>query len=118
VPAPPAAAVYAPPGVTLVVRGAAAGEVAFDPVELAQAGPARGRRVFTVQFAAAPTEREARRTLGRLRLGDPTLRVVPKTFDGRTVYRVVAGPYPTRARADEAGRAVGAGNYWVYEGAP
>jgi hypothetical protein len=103
---------------TLVVRGAAAGEVAFDPAEVAQAGPARGRRVYTVQFAAAPTEREARRTLGRLRLGDPTLRVVPKTFDGRTVYRVVAGPYPTRARADEAGRAVGAGNYWVYEGAP
>jgi cell division septation protein DedD len=91
----------------------------------AQARPATGRAQrtsagagYTVQFAAAPTEREARRALARLRLPNVTLRVVPRSYDGRTVYRVVAGPFPTRADAERAGRAAGAGNYWVYVGTP
>jgi cell division septation protein DedD len=96
---------------------ASAGEVAPAQPEVGRARrPGAGG--FTVQFAAAPTEREARRALSRLRVPSTTLRVVPRTFDGRTVYRVVAGPFATKSEAERAGRAAGAGNYWIYVGAP
>jgi cell division septation protein DedD len=107
-------------GAGSLAREAAAGEVALAarPETQAGRGGQRGGRGFTVQFAAAPTEREARRTLVRLRVTDGSLRVVPRTFDGRTVYRVVAGPFPTRAEAVRVGQVAGAGNYWIYGGAP
>lgn len=96
-----------------------ADQPASAPTTAAARGRRRGaRRSYTVQFAAAPSEREARRALGRLRVPGATLRVVPRVFDGQTVYRVVAGPYGTRADAERAGRTAGVGNYWVYEGAP
>jgi cell division septation protein DedD len=98
--------------------GAAGGEVALAGTASARQGAGRASRVYTVQFAAAPTEAEARRVLARLRVPNTPLRVVPRTFDGRTVYRVVAGPFATRAEAEQAGRAAGVGNYWVREGAP
>ncbi len=116
-----AAATFVSAGEVLLPERAAARQAA----EGAQARPAAGRAQrtstgagYTVQFAAAPTEREARRALARLRLPNVTLRVVPRSYDGRTVYRVVAGPFPTRADAERAGRAAGAGNYWVYVGTP
>ena len=71
-----------------------------------------------VRANAAPSEREARRALARLKLPGTTLRVVPRAFDGQTVYRVVAGPFASRAEAERVGRAAGPGNYWVYGGAP
>jgi hypothetical protein len=40
---------------------------------------------------------------------DVTLRVVPRTFDGRIVYRVVAGPFATRAEAERAARPLAPG---------
>jgi cell division septation protein DedD len=93
-------------------------EAAAMPTRDAPARRRSGRRTYTVQFAAAPSEREARRTMARLRVPGATLRVVPRAFDGQTVYRVVAGPFATRGEAERAGRAAGAGNYWVYVGAP
>jgi cell division septation protein DedD len=116
------------------VTGSAEGEVAL-PRPIAQPGaqpavqpavppavrPRRAARragAYTVQFAAAPSEREARRALARLKISGTTLRVVPRAFDGQTVYRVVAGPFASRAEAERVGRAAGAGNYWVYGGAP
>lgn len=103
--------------------GRSGGEVVLDlalpGVAGAQPAPRlRRARAYTVQFAAAPTEREARRALARLRVAGAPLRVVPRAYDQQTVYRVVAGPFATRAKADSVGRAAGAGNYWVYEGAP
>jgi cell division septation protein DedD len=80
-------------------------------------GRARGT-VYTVQFAAAASEREARRALARLRVPGAALRVVPRVYDGQTVYRVVAGPFATRAEAERVGRTAGPGNFWVYGGAP
>jgi len=76
------------------------------------------RRGYTVQFAAAGTEREARAVLRQLRLaGDVVPRIVPGTRNGKTLYRVVAGPFATRALADRVGRSSGR-DYWLYEGAP
>jgi hypothetical protein len=75
-------------------------------------------RGFIVQFDAAGTERQAKATLRSLKLPDGVpARVIPSTRKGKTVYRVVVGPFATRARAERI--AEGAGHeYWVYEGAP
>ncbi len=73
---------------------------------------------FTVQFAAANTERDARATLAKLRLPEKVAaRIVPAVRDGRTLYRVVAGPFATRAQAERVGKASGHA-YWLYAGAP
>jgi cell division septation protein DedD len=73
---------------------------------------------FVVQFAAAESERDARRVVRRARAEDrKRLRVVPATRKGRTVYRVVTGPFPTRAEAERVARASGM-TYWIYEGVP
>ena len=45
------------------------------------------------------------------------LRIVPATRAGKAVWLVVAGPFPTRAAAERAGRAANH-DYWTYEGAP
>jgi septal ring-binding cell division protein DamX len=37
--------------------------------------------------------------------------------DGRTLYRIVSGPYATRAAAEAAAQRSGA-DYWIYVGAP
>lgn len=95
------------------------------PAVRASAAPApapeaeRGRG-FTVQFAAAPTEREALATLRRLALPAPGGRVVPRTVAGQIVYRVVAGPFATRAEAERVRRSAGraAASAWIYGGAP
>jgi cell division septation protein DedD len=73
---------------------------------------------FTVQFAAAGTEQEARAKLARLRLPNGVVaRIVPGKANGRTVYRVVAGPFATRAAAIRVAKASGH-EYWLKEGAP
>jgi cell division septation protein DedD len=71
---------------------------------------------YTVQFAAAPSEGEARRMVRRAR-GERPLRVVPATRSGRTVYRVVTGPFRSRAEAERVARASGM-QFWIYEGMP
>jgi cell division septation protein DedD len=75
-------------------------------------------RGFTVQFAAAATEREAKAVLRKLKLPDGVAaRIIPSTRKGQLVYRVVVGPFATRAQADRVGRNAGH-EYWLYEGAP
>ena len=44
-------------------------------------------------------------------------RVVVATVDGTRVYRVVMGPFSSRAEADRIGRQSGR-DYWVFEGVP
>lgn len=46
-----------------------------------------------------------------------TARVVTSTTDGTRIYRVILGPYATRAEADRAGRLSGR-SYWIFEGVP
>ncbi|MGZ8376164.1 MAG: SPOR domain-containing protein [Gemmatirosa sp.] len=82
------------------------GEVALPPGE-----------GYTVQFAAADSEREARAVVRRASTRDRALRVVPASRGGRTFYRVVSGPFASRADAERAARTTGL-QFWVYEGVP
>jgi cell division protein FtsN len=63
------------------------------------------------------SEPVAKETASEIRVDGATPRVVATTRDGVTIYRVVIGPFPTRAEADRIARTSGK-SYWVYEGAP
>jgi hypothetical protein len=72
---------------------------------------------FTVSFAAVLDEKQARQVASRIRVDGETPRVTTSDRAGKTLYRVVLGPYPTRADADRVGKASGQ-SYWIFEGAP
>lgn len=72
---------------------------------------------FTVSFAALLDERQARALAGRIRIEGQVPRITTADRDGTTVYRVVLGPYPSRAEAERIGRMSGQ-NYWIFEGSP
>jgi hypothetical protein len=72
---------------------------------------------FTVQFAAVLTEALARTAAAEVTVEGRSPRITTSVRDGRTVYRVVLGPFPTREEAERIGRASGR-SYWVFEGAP
>lgn len=75
------------------------------------------RDQFSVQVAALLSEERAREVAREVRVEGLQARVVTSTTDGVRIYRVVLGPYATRAEADRAGRLSGK-NYWVFEGVP
>lgn len=105
------------PGASL--SGAAADSTTRDSARGAEspataASPAAG---FTVQFAAVLSEELAREAAANVQVDGRTPRITSTVRDGRTVYRVVLGPFPTREEADRVGRASGR-SYWVFEGAP
>jgi cell division protein FtsN len=52
-----------------------------------------------------------------VRVDGSTARVQSSERDGTTVYRVVAGPFPSKEAAEEAGRRSGI-PYWVFEANP
>ena len=72
---------------------------------------------FTVSFAAVLDEKQARQVASRIRVEGETPRITTSDRAGKTLYRVVLGPYPTRADADRIGKASGQ-SYWIFEGAP
>ncbi len=72
---------------------------------------------FTVSIAALLDEGQARALAGRIRVNGQVPRITTTERDGTTVYRVVLGPYPTRAEAERIGKMSGQ-NYWVFEGPP
>lgn len=72
---------------------------------------------WIVSFAALLSEERARDLASRVRVGAETGRVVSSARAGATIYRVVLGPYATRADADRVGRESGQ-SYWVYQGVP
>lgn len=90
-----------------IVRDSAAGTVALV------ARPA----VFTVQLAAVLTEPVAQRAASGLEVDGLRPRITTSVRDGRTLYRVVLGPYGSRDEAERVGQATGR-SYWVFEGAP
>ena len=101
----------APPETTSTTRAIrptvpSSGEVALAP-----------RPGYTVQFVAAETGRYARTVARRLTVDGAALRVVPAQRGGRTVYRVVSGPFATRADAERVARETG-NDFWVFEGVP
>lgn len=72
---------------------------------------------FTLAFAAVADEREARSVAARVRVDGQAPRITPSERNGRTLYRVVMGPFATRADAERLGKASGQ-SYWIFEGIP
>ena len=72
---------------------------------------------FTVQFAALKSDSAARQAMKAIHITGAEPRVVPNTHDGVITFRVVIGPFPTRAEAERVARTAGL-SYWIYEGAP
>jgi rare lipoprotein A len=89
------------------------------PIRPTASRPARrGRSAeFTVSFAALLDEAQAQNLAYRIHVDGQRARVTSSNRAGKTLYRVVLGPYPTRAQAERAGQASGQ-SYWVFEGAP
>ena len=72
---------------------------------------------FTVSFAAVLDEQVARQVASRIRANGETPRITTSDRAGKIVYRVVLGPYASRADAERIGKASGQ-SYWIFEGAP
>jgi hypothetical protein len=72
---------------------------------------------FTVSFAAVLEERDARSVAASIRVEGQVPRITTSERDGKTLYRVVLGPYRSRADAERVGKASGH-SYWIFEGAP
>jgi cell division septation protein DedD len=75
------------------------------------------RSGWSVQVAAVLSEERAREIARTIRVDGATPRITVSEVDGSRVYRVVMGPFPTRADADRVGRQSGR-DYWVFEGVP
>lgn len=73
--------------------------------------------VWSVQVAAVLSEDRAREIARTIRVDGTQPRVVVSSVDGARVYRVVMGPFSSRAEADRIGRQSGR-DYWVFEGVP
>jgi len=97
-------------------RRAAAATPAATPSASAKDTAAKAPQ-FTVQFAALRTDSAARVVMKAIRVTGASPRVVPSAHDGVITYRVVVGPFATRAEAERVARTAGM-SYWVYEGAP
>ncbi|MFN5583614.1 SPOR domain-containing protein, partial [Gemmatimonas sp.] len=72
---------------------------------------------FTVSFAAILDEKQARALATRIRVDGQSPRITTSERAGKTLYRVVLGPFPSRAEAERVGKASGQ-SYWIFEGAP
>lgn len=79
--------------------------------------PAPRRGGYVVQFAALLSEERAREMAATISVEGETAHVSTSVRLSQPIYRVVLGPYPTRAEADRMGRASGR-SYWIYEGNP
>jgi hypothetical protein len=73
------------------------------------------RGTFVVQFAALKAEQPARRLAASIKANGEKAHVVVTPSNGISLYRVILGPFRSRADAEAAGRA-SARDYWVFEG--
>ena len=86
------------------------------PPSAPQASSTLGERgSFVVQFAALKAESAARQLAGAIRANGERARVVTTSTNGIALYRVILGPFRSRADAERAGQAAGR-DYWVFEG--
>jgi hypothetical protein len=87
------------------------------PDSTLRSAPNREREGFIVQFASLLSEERARSVSSDIRVDGQHPRVVTTRTEGTPVYRVILGPYPTRADAERAGKASGH-SFWIIEGIP
>ena len=90
------------------------------PGAMLQIAPGLGTPVagqFTVSFAAIPDEVQARSLAARIRVDGQSPRITSSERAGKTLYRVVLGPFSSRAEAERVGRASGQ-SHWIFEGVP
>ena len=108
-PAPPTRGVAPAPPDTQVMR---AGTLAprSDNGAAAAAG-------FTIQFAALRSANAAQAVAANIKLNGSTARVVTTQRAGVTIYRVVAGPFTTRADAERVAKTSDR-SFWIYAGEP
>jgi hypothetical protein len=97
-----------------VPSGDSASAIAPPP---ARDSGAAASAVFTVSFAAVLDEKQAKAVAARIKVDGQVPRITTSERAGKTLYRVVLGPYPSRAEAERVGRASGQ-SYWIFEGAP
>jgi cell division septation protein DedD len=72
---------------------------------------------WVVSFAAFVSEPPARERAATIAVEGQKARVVSGETNGTPIYRVILGPYPTKADAERVGRASRV-SFWVYEGNP
>lgn len=72
---------------------------------------------FVVSFSSLLSEEKARSDASQIRVGGQSARIEQAQVAGRTVFRVVLGPYANRGEAERVGRESGR-NYWVVEDKP
>ena len=70
-----------------------------------------------MSFATLLNEEGARVEASRVKVDGEQARVVSSMVGGRPVYRVVLGPYASRADAERVGKRA-AHPYWIFEGMP
>ncbi len=76
--------------------------------------PQPARQGYLVSFAALLTEDRARAVAAGIEVNGVRPHVAPSVAGGTTLYRVVIGPYRTRAEAERSGRD-SQRQYWIYE---
>jgi hypothetical protein len=89
------------------------------PVDTAARAGAQppGSHGWIVSFAAFVSEAPARKRASAIAVNGQNARVVSGQTNGTTIYRVILGPYPTKADAERVGRE-SRESFWVYEGNP
>jgi cell division protein FtsN len=95
----------------------AAADSGSVPPAIARSDSLPSTAMFTVAFASVQNEKQARDVASRIRIDGKSPRITTSDRNGTTLYRVVMGPYESRADAERAGRASGQ-SYWIIEGVP
>ena len=72
---------------------------------------------FTVSFAALLSEDKAQQLAGAIVVNGNPAHVVATTTAGSPIFRVVMGPFVSKAEAEKVGKA-SRREYWIYEGSP
>lgn len=72
---------------------------------------------WVVSFFALLSESRARELAGAITVNGETARVSPSQAGGTTIYRVVLGPYASKADAERVGRE-SRKSFWVFESNP
>ncbi|MGQ0642415.1 MAG: SPOR domain-containing protein [Gemmatimonadaceae bacterium] len=95
----------------------AAAQKAAPRIDSVRTPPIAVRTEWTVSFAVVLSEERARALATGIVVEGERAHVVSGRSAETQVYRVVLGPYPTRADAERVGRASGR-QFWVYDGVP